>query len=95
MSDANWISMFSRVDNGRIKWYNVDLPERIDIRRKYMEIRDREVNIGVHIDYEWLDEVQKPQDVAILFVVYDMMRYFDKDKLKLFLDADMEEVSGG
>ena len=23
-------TMFSRVDNGRIKWYNVDLPERID-----------------------------------------------------------------
>ena len=88
-------TMFSRVDNGRIKWYNVDLPERIDIRRKYMEIRDREVNIGSSIfDYEWLDEVQKPQDVAILFVVYDMMRYFDKDKLKLFLDAIWKKYPG-
>lgn len=88
-------TMFSRVDNGRIKWYNVDLPERIDIRRKYMEVRDREVNIGSSIfDYEWLDEVQKPQDVAILFVVYDMMRYFDKDKLKLFLDAIWKKYPG-
>lgn len=60
-----------------------------------MEIRDREVNIGSSIfDYEWLDEVQKPQDVAILFVVYDMMRYFDKDKLKLFLDAIWKKYPG-
>ena len=45
-------------------------------------------------DYEWLDEVQKPQNVAILFVVYDMMRYFDKDKLKLFLDAIWKKYPG-
>jgi len=28
------------------------------------------------------------------FVVYDMMRYFDKDKLKLFLDAIWKKYPG-
>ena len=81
-------TMFSRVDNGRIKWFNVDLPERIELRRKYMDTRDREINIGENIsDYRWLEQISKPQDTAILFVLYDMTKYFNKEKLKEFLDA--------
>ena len=88
-------TMFTRVDNGRIKWYNVDLPERIEIRRKYMETRDREVNIGDTIlDCRWLDQITKPQDTAILFVLYDMMKYFDKDRLRQFLDAIWKKFPG-
>jgi O-methyltransferase involved in polyketide biosynthesis/acetyl esterase/lipase len=88
-------TMFDRVDNGRIKWYNVDLPERIEVRRRYMESKDREVNIDKSIfDYSWLDQVSKPQDTAILFVVEDMMKYFDKDRLKSFLDAIWKKFPG-
>ena len=28
---------FSRVDNGRITWYNVDLPDSIEVRKKVFE----------------------------------------------------------
>ena len=88
-------TMFTRVDNGRIKWYNVDLPERVEIRRKYMETRDREVNIGDTIlDCRWLDQITKPQDTAILFVLYDMMKYFDRDGLRQFLDAIWKKFPG-
>lgn len=88
-------TMFTRVDNGRIKWYNVDLPERVEIRRKYMETRDREVNIGDTIlDCRWLDQITKPQDTAILFVLYDMMKYFDRDGLRRFLDAIWKKFPG-
>lgn len=88
-------TMFSRVDNGRISWYNVDLPERIEVRRRYMDVSDREANIDIGAsDYEWLDEIDKPQGTAILFVVYDMMRYFDRDKLREFLDAVWRKFPG-
>ena len=88
-------TMFSRVDNGRIKWYNIDFPERIDIRRRYMDSRDREVNVEADLfNYGWLDQITKPQDTAILFVVYDMMRYFDKESLKTFLDAIWRKFPG-
>ncbi len=88
-------TMFYRVDNGRIKWYNVDLPERIELRRKYMDPRDREINIASSLfDYGWLDRISKPQDTAILFVAYDMMRYFDRDRLRSFLDAVWRKFPG-
>ena len=88
-------TMFGRVDNGRIKWYNVDLPERIDLRRKYMDTRDREVNIGENIlDYRWLEQITKPRDTAILFVLYDMTKYFDRERLKGFLNAVWRKFPG-
>lgn len=88
-------TMFGRVDNGRIKWYNVDLPERIDLRIKYMDTRDREVNIGENIlDYRWLEQITKPRDTAILFVLYDMTKYFDRERLKGFLNAVWRKFPG-
>ncbi len=88
-------TMFSRVDNGRIKWYNVDLPEVIDLRRKYLDSRDREQNIDKSIfDYSWLDEIKKKQNQAMLFVCCDVMKYFDKSRLKEFLDIIWTKFPG-
>ena len=88
-------TMFSRMDNGRIKWYNVDLPERISLRRKYLDTMDRETNIDKSIfDYSWLDQIKKNQNQAILFVCCDIMKYFDKDRLKSFLNAIWEKFPG-
>lgn len=88
-------TMFSRVDNGRIRWYNVDFPERIEVRRSYMSVMDRETNVECQIfDYKWLQQISKPQGAAILFVAYDTMRYFDRDRLRDFLDAVWRRFPG-
>ncbi|MGN0395304.1 MAG: alpha/beta hydrolase fold domain-containing protein, partial [Coprococcus sp.] len=88
-------TMFSRVDNGRIKWYNVDLPERIELRRKYLDSRDREKNIDKSIfDYSWMEQIRREQNQAILFVCCDLMKYFDKNKLKGFLNAIWNKFPG-
>lgn len=88
-------TMFSRVDNGRIRWYSVDSPERIEVRRKYMDIKERETYVDSAIfDYSWLEQISKPQDTAILFVVYDMMRHFDRDRLRAFLGAVWRRFPG-
>ncbi len=81
-------TMFSRVDNGRIRWYNVDLPERIELRRRYMASREREQNIDRSIfDYTWMDQIKRPDGQPILFVCHDIAKYFDKQRLQAFLDA--------
>lgn len=88
-------TMFSRVDNGRIKWYNVDLPERIELRRAYLESRDREQNIERSIfDYTWMDQIKRTEGQPILFVCYDVMKYFDKRRLRSFLDAIWQRFPG-
>ncbi len=81
-------TMFSRMDNGRIRWYNVDMPETMELRRKMIESRDREQNIGKSIlDFGWLDSIRKKQGQAILFVCCDVTKYFTTKKLQAFLDA--------
>jgi acetyl esterase/lipase/O-methyltransferase involved in polyketide biosynthesis len=88
-------TMFSRVDNGRIKWYNVDLPERMELRRKYMESRDREQNIDKSIlDFTWLEQIKKKPGQAILFVCCDVTKYFTKKRLETFLDAVWKHFPG-
>lgn len=88
-------TMFSRMDNGRIKWYNVDLPERIELRRAYLESREREQNIDSSIfDYTWMDQIKRSEGQPILFVCYDVMKYFDKQRLQAFLDAVWQRFPG-
>lgn len=36
---------FSRVDNGQIKWYNIDFEDVIDLREKVIKNNDRVINI--------------------------------------------------
>lgn len=33
---------FSRVDNGKIRWFNVDLPDSIEVRKKIFKETERE-----------------------------------------------------
>lgn len=88
-------TMFSRMDNGRIEWYNVDLPERIELRRRYLDSKDREHNIDKSIlDFTWMDQIKRSDGQPILFVCCDIMKFFDKYKLKAFFDAIWRRFPG-
>ncbi len=88
-------TMFSRMDNGRIRWYNVDMPEIMELRRSMMETRDREQNIGKSIlDFSWLDSIKKKPGQAMLFVCEDVTKYFTKKRLQAFLNAVWEKFPG-
>lgn len=88
-------TMFERLDNTRIKWYNVDLPERIAIRHKYLGTRDREFNIDKSIlDFSWLDQIKYKKGLGILFVCSDVMKLFDEKKLKRLLAEIYKRYQG-
>lgn len=38
---AGFDNRFARVDNGRILWFDIDLPDSIELRRKVFKERDR------------------------------------------------------
>jgi O-methyltransferase involved in polyketide biosynthesis len=50
-------SRFERVDNGRVEWYDLDLPEVIELRRKFIgDERDRYHLLGCSVfDSAWMD----------------------------------------
>lgn len=73
---------FDRVDNGRIRWYEVDLPEVIEIRRHFFTETDRRRFISRSItDFTWIEEVC-PSDSVPLLIAEGLLMYFDEREVR-------------
>lgn len=76
---------FSRVDNGKIQWYNLDFPEVIAQRDLFFDSHDRVKNIAKSaLDPTW------PQDIEIngkklLIISEGMLMYLKESDIRVFL----------
>jgi len=58
---------FTRIDNGRLKWIDVDFPEPLKIRRLFYQESDRHQMIGCSAtDSAWTESIGHPEHVLIL-----------------------------
>ncbi len=74
---------FSRVDNGRVLWYNVDSHNIMSMRRMLYGGTSREKTIGRNImDFSWLDEIVCKRDCGVLFCLSDMLSYVKRSQVK-------------
>jgi O-methyltransferase involved in polyketide biosynthesis len=79
---------FERVDNGRVEWYDLDLPEVIALRRELIrEQEDRHHLLGGSVfDDFWLKEVRTGLQRPFLFIAEGVFPYFEGMQVKsLFL----------
>lgn len=75
---------FERVDNGRISWFDVDLPEVIELRRKLFGESDRCRCIPKSaLDFSWADDVGHRG--AIYFLAEGLFVYFTEDEIACLL----------
>jgi O-methyltransferase involved in polyketide biosynthesis len=76
---------FERVDNGTLRWYDLDLPEVIDLRRMLIPENERRNYIARStFDTRWFDEIVVNDN--ILFIAAGLLYYFDETEVKkLFL----------
>ena len=76
---------FSQVDTGRLRWFDVDLPDQIAVRRKVFQDRDRCTMLdGNALDGEWTKALPKA-DMYII-VVEGVLEYFSKEQVKTCLN---------
>lgn len=77
---------FDRVDNGKIRWIDLDLPDTIDLRRKYISESDRRCFISKSVfDKSWYDRIGNKNNVMLL--IAGVLCYFDESEVKgLFND---------
>ncbi|MDR2197414.1 MAG: class I SAM-dependent methyltransferase, partial [Coriobacteriales bacterium] len=74
---------FLRVDNGCIRWYNLDLPDAIAYRERFIKPTERCRNIAKSMfDYSWLDEVQASADAPALLLAAGLFFYFDHAQIE-------------
>jgi O-methyltransferase involved in polyketide biosynthesis len=72
---------FFRVDNGKARWYDLDLPEAIALRRKFFPEASRYHMIASSvIDYGWMDAI--PRDSPVLIVAEGLLMYLPEDRVK-------------
>ncbi|MFW9991058.1 MAG: class I SAM-dependent methyltransferase [Candidatus Odinarchaeota archaeon] len=70
---------FYRVDNGKVTFFDLDLPETINIRRKLVDESPRNPFIGCSVlDYSWISKVAaitSKQDCPVLFIAEGLFMY--------------------
>ncbi len=72
---------FHRIDNGSVLWYDLDVPETIDLRRKFFEETDRFKFISKSVtDFSWLELL--PENKPILFVAEGLFMYFEEGEIR-------------
>ncbi|PSB16742.1 class I SAM-dependent methyltransferase [filamentous cyanobacterium CCP2] len=61
---------FTRLDNGSVRWYEIDFPEVIEFRRKFFEESSRYQFIPKSIlDFTWIEQIQRSPNQPILILM--------------------------
>lgn len=73
-------SAFSRNDSGKLKWYDIDFPEVIKLRRLFYQENDRNIFLAQSVfDFSWMDKIRKDSGKGILIIAAGVMPCFLKE----------------
>ena len=72
---------FDRIDNGSVYWYDVDLPDVIELRRKFIRENDRrKFIVGSIFEDEWFQNLHIEDN--ILFIAAGVLYYFKSEDVQ-------------
>ena len=72
-----------RVDNGEVRWYDLDLPEVIALRRRFLNETDRcRFTASSVLDFTWLDDLPDEPGRRFLFVAEGLFMYLPQDGVR-------------
>jgi O-methyltransferase involved in polyketide biosynthesis len=75
---------FPRVDNGRVCWFDLDLPEVIELRQYFFQETDRFKFISASVlDSSWVSLI--PKGKSALFIAEGLSFYFSEDENRQML----------
>lgn len=87
---------FFRVDNGTIKWFNLDLPNAIKYRNQVISETSRSKNISKSaFDYGWMNDIEFNPENGIIFFAGGFVYYFEKEEIHKLLVYMAEKFPGG
>ena len=90
---------FSRVDNGSIFWFDLDLPDSIDLRKKVFPNREREVMIsGNVLEDGWCTAVKEEiskNGSKVLFLAEGLFMYLTLEEIKKLLSVLKANFTSG
>jgi methyltransferase (TIGR00027 family) len=89
-------SRFERVDNGQVEWYDLDLPEVIELRRKLIGGEGERYHLlGCSVlDSAWLDTVSVHRQRPFLFLAEGVLMYLEEAQVKSLVLTLKEHFPG-
>jgi O-methyltransferase involved in polyketide biosynthesis len=85
---------FDRVDNGRLRWFDLDLPEVIALRKQFIpESARRKALSASFLEKGWRKEIRPAGKV--LFLAAGVLYYFREEEIKGFFRELADEFPGG
>ncbi|MEN6409781.1 MAG: class I SAM-dependent methyltransferase, partial [Anaerolineaceae bacterium] len=79
---------FERVDNGRVEWFDLDLPEVMALRQQLIQNENKRYHplAASALEDAWMDEVSRFHAGPFLFIAEGVLPYFEEGQVKsLFL----------
>lgn len=89
---------FARVDNGQLRWYNLDLPEAIEYRQRFLPEAETSRCTCIAADAfdpGWMDAVEFSPDRGIFFLAGGLFMYYPEAKVRAFFQALARRFPGG
>jgi len=75
---------YQRVNNGKLLWINLDLPDVVALRQKLIPDSEREITIAKSVfDFTWIDDItQQTLDRPIMFLAGGVLCYFEEPEVE-------------
>lgn len=82
-------TQFRRIDDGRVRWICVDVPEAIAVRERFLPPEDRCRHVARSaLDLAWMDEA--PAGRPVFVTVQGLLMYFPEDEVHRLLLAILD-----
>jgi methyltransferase (TIGR00027 family) len=86
---------FFRIDDGKVNFIDIDLPEMIATKRKLLKETKRYRMIGRSVlEFGWMDEVSSLRDHPIMFQAEGLFMYLPEDEVKRLVLALQSRFPG-
>jgi O-methyltransferase involved in polyketide biosynthesis len=86
---------FNRVDNGSVRWYNIDLPDAMAFRQRFVPAHARCVDLALSMfDDSWFDEVESA-DGGVLVLAGGLFYYFRENQVRDLVCRIVERFPSG
>ena len=75
---------FERTDNGKLKWYDLDLPDVIELRKRFVKENERRKFIASSfLEKDWLGNIEITENA--LFIAAGVFYYFKEQEIQDFI----------
>lgn len=86
---------FERIDNGRARWFDLDLPDVIDLRRTFFSDTPRRTMIaGSVTDDDWTDAVASQARAPYFFAAEAVLPFLKEGEVRHVVDLIAERFPG-